>query len=273
MQRTAQLLKAGGLSACFALLSTLLFTTNASAGGTSRLDIQLPHDSTCLIRLSSGPLMRVPQQIVNARTCADPRMDTEVEEFPLTIQFPEMTMGSWTSAMSRIFAQEGGTDVLQVDEFPVRILYVFYPEQIKDQTLDQWSGPNPQVWQMKARRRLDSKMDDKDFEPRLVESKVKGLRKLAYAPQSYVEPPGPGGRYDQARGGVLIEPADADYDLLMSCDATIECRAFVQLNASRVQYRFLMPTEAVNHASEAIAAINRMIELWISQAKLRGMAH
>ena len=168
--------------------------------------------------------------------------------------------------MSRIFSQEGGKDVLHVDEFPVKVIYVFYPEQFENPTLDTWSGPNPQVWQMKARKLMDSRRKDSKFEPAITEAKVKGLRMMSYAPPGYVRPPGPTGRYGQTEG-VLIEPAGANYDLMMTCNLTIECLAFVQLKPSLVQYRFLMPTEAVNHASDVISTMNRMIEGWISKAK------
>lgn len=252
----------------YTLLAALLISANAEAQEGSRLNIPLPRDATCLIKLGTGPEMRMPLEIVRVNSCADTHKATPVDLFAMDIKYPQMTLGAWSSAMNRIFAQVSGKDVLHVDEFPARIIYVFYPEQFKNPSLDDWSGPNPQVWQMKARRRLDSKMDNKDFEPIIYESKVKGLRNMIYAPRPSVPSSTPAGQYDQANA-ILIEPAGADYDLLMSCDATIECLAFVQLKVSRIQYRFLMPTEAVNHASELILAINRMIELWVLQGKTK----
>ncbi len=245
-------------------LSVLARSAAANPATAQRLDASLPASATCLIKLGTGPRMRVPRAIVNAPSCSDQRQATPVEQFDLTLEFPEMTVGLWTGAMGRIFAQEAGKDVVHVDEFPVRFIYIFYPEQFANPSLDDWSGPNPQVWQMKARRLDDSRRQfGKDNVPTIRESKIPGLRTMSYAPPSWPRTPGPTGKYDQAVG-ILIEPEGADYDLLMSCDATIECLAFVQIKSSRTQYRFLMPSEAAVHAGELIPAVNKMIGKWTS---------
>lgn len=228
-----------------------------------RLDEPFPVDETCQIKLGTGPLLRVPASLVSRSSCLGQKVPLPVDEFSLVINYPDMRFGQWTSAMSRIFAKEKKSDILRPDKFPVRILYIFYPEHYPNP--DDWSGPNPPVWKIKKNLGLNSKMNDKNFEPIIrPSSEIKGLRQMSFSAEPRTIPRPPGAQYDESLG-LLIEPKDADYDLVMDCDNEIECEAYVQLKRSGVQYRFEFPNEAAHHAADVISSINHMIEIWLQK--------
>ncbi len=243
-----------------------LICAPASAEDPPALNVHLAKDQGCLIRLSGGPLMRVPPAVLGYRPSCSATAPTNVQLLRLVINYPEITPGEWVGILDRHFAKLHHTDVLHPDNFPVNILHIFYPEQIKNATLDQWSGVEPQVWQIKKRQFSDGDLMGWSNETRIVNSTIKPLRQLEFyrrksKPSPYTVP---GKIYDRSLGH-LIEPNGADYDLWMDCDGEIECEAWVQINSNHIQYRFLMPYEAVPHASEVIRALNQLIDDWLQK--------
>lgn len=243
----------------------LLFAgIHANAGEAAALNARLALGQGCVVRLSQGPRMRIPSEMLDKRQNCSATVPADVELLRVVLNYPEMTPGEWVGLIDRHFAQLHHTDVLHKDHFQVNILYIFYPAQIKNATIDQWTGVEPQVWQIKKRQYSDGDLMGWSNETRVSDSLIKPLRQLSF----YKRPDKPspyrahGDVYDRSLG-FLIQPVGADYDLWMDCDEAIECEGRVQINASHIQYRFQMPYEAALHAGDLISSLNRMIDGWL----------
>lgn len=243
----------------------MLAGIQATAGEVPALNAHMAADQGCLIRLSQGPLMRVPQEVLAKGQKCLASNATDVELLRLIISYPDMTPGKWVGIIDRHFAQLHHSDVLHKDRFPVNILHIFHPGQIKNATIDDWTGVEPQVWQIKRRQYDIGDVMGWSNETQISDSKIKPLRQIRFTKRLHrtlpYEAP-PGDVYDKSLGN-LIEPAGADYELWMDCDEVIECEGRVQIKVNHIQYRFLMPYEAAEHAGDVISSLNRMISGWL----------
>jgi hypothetical protein len=173
----------------------------------------------------------------------------------LVVNFPDKSRGQWLGLGDRMAAQLKGIHISKADPFPVNIKYIWVPP---------WAAPYPQVSQMKQQQFEIGTLMGWSNETRIVESSIKPLRQLSFYKREHREPAFAvhGSVYDRSLGP-LIQPAGADYDLLMDCDEQVECEGRVQLQSSKIQYHFFMPYESASHAGEVVEWINQMISDWL----------
>jgi hypothetical protein len=106
--------------------------------------------------------------------------------------------------------------------------------------------------------------------PRINSSPYPGLREIAFGDDSDITPEGAAAA--RARGAdpyardshAYVEGPGSDYSAIIDCDP-ITCIGHVHLSDSHLQYRFMIPAEAIVHCAEFVAMMNSSLRSWTSK--------
>ena len=222
---------------------------------------------TCVVAFIDGPILHVPSSLMPRAACSQ---TPHAGDGWLTMAFnyPAMTPARGFGAIEIAEAKDRGTWVPQRDAFMVDILTLFYSRPVPNAKSDDWVGPEPQPWQIIANR---ASIPGGYPEPHIGPSPYAGLKAMQFGDplpitDQQIRAARSLGIDPRAHGQGYVEMPDADYTLLIDCDsAAIACTGHVHLKDNHVQYRFMIPAEAIVHSTEFIAAMNSMIRSWIAR--------
>jgi hypothetical protein len=224
----------------------------------------------CFVHLQdNGPLLAIPTFFWGAEDCPAKSDPASEQWLSFDIHYPEMARGVWPGAMDLYESHQLGPGKA-VDNFPARIIWLFFADDMPRNVTDRWNGPEPQVWQMIEHAKKYAKIGNGGFAAPIIKpSAIKGLLSIRFedapmpSPDALIRLKAEGWVYSKGEGSLIEEPS-ADYELLASCTDS-DCTGSVQLKASHIQYRFIIPPRAKSHLVEFIALTNTLVKSWITK--------
>lgn len=246
-----------------------------------RIDVPVTKANSVLWDFGYGATLRVPKILLSPSLIpADPNQPIAYHSFSFVFQFPDMLPAQGSSTMAKIFDQIAGRYTPQTDRFPVVITRLFYSEGELGNI--PWKDAAEKVvpdWRPKSMLR-NNLLTGEEYaiykhvepppKPTLVDSKYAGLREVVFPidPVQHAKDVQTtkehGGNWEEAQRKIYIERIDSPYELYMICDhpSSLKCAAHVYSKKTHFQYGMTFPPEAVEHAGEVIAAINKLIDVW-----------
>jgi hypothetical protein len=248
------------------ILATFVLAQRAHAApAPERLDRALTNSESCTTAFEGGPTLRVPLSLLPRVLCGNKNAPALINKLSFAFWFPDMTQTQAVGEIDMFLDRQRGIYVPQDKRFRANILFLFFPKQIPNATYEDWDGSEPQVWQI-IERIKKAPMSYKV--PIVKPSPYPRLSEIQFGP-ALVMPPAQvkewlaKGWNPYSRGYAYVESAKSDYALLLFCKGGPTCQGHVQLLSSHLQYRFVIPSEALPHATEFILATNDLIDGWI----------
>jgi hypothetical protein len=219
----------------------------------------------CTIVFVDGPTLHVPRALLQVASCDGTR--PVAKWLTMALEYPSMTA-------SRAFGEiEIGNDKLRGvwvphrDRFTVDILTLFYSRPIPNAGPYDWVGPEPPPWRI-IENRTNMPGGGGYPSPQISPSTFPGLRELHFGPPASAAQVASAvrrfGMNPYGREHAYIETPNAEYALLMDCGPDV-CTGHLHLKDSHLQYRFMIPAEAIEHSADFVAEMNAMLRRWMSK--------